>query len=158
MGEGASARTERELIALRGEIGRDVHTLVERLKEDADPRNLIRRQPAAVAGSLASLAGAAALGVLKRTRDSKRHGRILDLLLDRFGGRIDRMKGGARKEFRRQLAKELAAVERTGPKEAAYGAASAAVTALMTTLAQGFGRRLLGDETTDERETPPRRT
>ncbi|MBM4434376.1 MAG: hypothetical protein FJ028_04570 [Chloroflexi bacterium] len=122
------------------------------MKEDADPRNLIRRQPAAVAGSLASLAATAALGVLKRSRDSKRKGQILDALLDRFSGRIDRMRGDARKEFREQLAKELAAVERTGPKEAAYGAASAAIAALMTTLAQGFGRKLLGDDPADESE------
>jgi hypothetical protein len=60
------------------------------------------------------------------------------------------MKGSARKEFRKQLAKEIAAVEKTGPKEAAYGAASAAIAALMTTLAQGFGRRLLGDESVEQ--------
>lgn len=157
MGESASARTERDLIAVRGAIGDDIDALVARVKADADPRNLIRRQPAAVAGSLASLAGAAALGVLKRSRDSKRKGQILDLLLDRFSGRIDRMKGDARKEFRKQLAKELSAVERTGPKEAAYGAVSAAIAALMTTLAQGFGRKLLGDEASPEEPTASRR-
>jgi hypothetical protein len=152
VGESPSVRTERELIEARVAIGRDVDALLARVREDVDPRNLVRRQPVAVAGSLASLAGAAALGVMKRARESRRKGAIVDALLERFSGRIDKMKGSARKEFRKQLAKEIAAVEKTGPKEAAYGAASAAIAAFMTTLAQGFGRKLLGDEPVDEPE------
>lgn len=155
MGESASERTQRELVDLRAAIDRDVDALIARARDDVDPRNLIRRQPVAVLGSLASLASATALGVMKRTRDSKRKGQILDALLDRFSGRIDKMKGQARKDFRKQLAKELAAVEKTGPKEAAYGAVSAAIAALLTTMAQGFGRKILGDEPADA-EAPPR--
>lgn len=156
MGESPSARTERELIAVRGEIDRDVDALLARVRDDIDPRNLIRRQPAAVLGSLASLAGAAGLGIMKRSRDAKKKDHILDAVFDRFSGRIDKMKGNARKEFRKQLAKELAQVERTGPREAAYGAVSAAITALATALATSFGRRLLGDEPADEPETRAR--
>ncbi len=155
MGESASARTQRELADLRGAIERDVDALLARARSDVDPRNLVRRQPLAVAGSLASVAAAAALGLMRRARESKRKDRIVDALVDRFGGRIDKMKGRARKEFRKQLAKELAEVERTGPREAAYGAVTAAIAALATTVAQGFGRKLLGDETTpDEMRTP----
>lgn len=157
MGESTSARTQRELADLRGAIDRDVDALIARVRSDVDPRNLVRRQPLAVAGSLASVATAAALGIMRRARESKRAEGILDALIERFGPRIDRMKGNARKEFRKQLAKEIAAVEKTGAKEAAYGAVSAVIAAFMTTLAQGFGRRLLGDETTDEERATPSR-
>ena len=146
MGESASERTQRELVDLRAAIDRDVDALMARVRDDVDPRNLIRRQPVAVLGSLASLASAVGLGILRRTRESKHRSQIVDVLLERFGGRIDKMKGQARKEFRRQLTKELADVERTGPREAAYGAVSAAVAALLTTMAQGFGRKILDDE------------
>jgi hypothetical protein len=156
VGESPSARTERELTLLRATIGRDVDALVARVREDVDPRNLVRRQPLAVAGSLASLAGAVVVGFMRRARDARQKSVLLDAILDGFGGRIDRMKGSARREFRKQLAKEMAHVKKTGPKEAAYGAASAALAALMTTLAQGFGRRLLGDEPLDEREAQRR--
>jgi hypothetical protein len=154
VGESPSARTQRELADLRGAIDRDVDALIERARSDVDPRNLIRRQPLAVAGSLASLATATAVGLMRRTREAQRKDGIVDALLERFGGRIDKMKGGARKEFRKQLAKELAEVERTGPREAAYGAVSAAITALATTMAQNFGRKLLGDDA--EREARDR--
>ena len=147
MGESTSARTQRELADLRGAIDRDVDALVARVRSDVDPRNLVRRQPLAVAGSLASVAAAAALGIMRRARESKRTEGILDALIERFGPRIDKMKGKARKEFRKQLAKELAEVERTGPREAAYGAVSAAIAAVAATMAQGFGRKILGDDT-----------
>ena len=147
MGESTSARTQRELADLRGAIERDVDALLARARSDVDPRNLVRRQPLAVAGSLASVAAAAALGIMRRARESKRTEGILDALVERFGPRIDKMKGKARKEFRKQLAKELAEVERTGPREAAYGAVSAAIAAVATTMAQGFGRKILGDDT-----------
>jgi len=149
VGESASARTERELAGLRATIDRDVDALTARIREDVDPRNIVRRQPIAVAGSLISLATGTAVALMRRARESKRKGRIVDALLERFGGRIDKMKGKARKEFRKQLRKELAEVGGSGAKEAAYGAATAALTALATTMAQRFGRRLLGDERTE---------
>jgi len=153
VGESASERTQRELVDLRAAIDRDVDALLARVRSDVDPRNVIRRQPVAVAGSLVSVATAAGLGLMRRARASKKSERILEALIERFGGRIDKMKGSARKEFRQQLAKELKEVEKTGPKEAAYGAVSAAIAALATTVAQGFGRKLLGDETSREEPT-----
>lgn len=156
MGESASARTQRELAGLRGAIERDVDALVERAREDADPRNLVRRQPVAVVGSLMSVATAAALGIMRKARESKRKAQVLDVLVERFGGRIDKMRGKARAELRKQLQKEIARVERTGPREAAYGAISGAIAALATTMAQGLGKRLLGDERSDEEVQPGR--
>lgn len=154
MGESASARTERELADLRGAIERDVDALTGRLREDVDPRNLVRRQPLAVFGSLGSVATAAALALMRRSRDSRTAEKQVDVLVERFGGRIDKLTGKARKRFRSQLKKEMAEVEATGPREVAMGAASAALVSLATTMAQSFGKRLLGDESADE---PPRR-
>jgi hypothetical protein len=151
VGESASARTQRELADLRRAIDRDVDALLARARADLDPRNLIRRQPLAVLGSLVSLATAAGVGITRRAREAQRKDGVIDALLDRFGGRIDKMKGNARKEFRSQLRKELAEVERTGPREAAYSAVSGAVAALATTLAAGFAKRLLGDEREEPR-------
>ncbi len=151
MGESASARTQRELADLRAAIDRDVDALLARARKDVDPRNLLRRQPLAVGGSLVSVATGAAVALWRRARKQGKVEATLDVLLDRFGTRIDKMKGTARKEFRKQLRKELAEVERTGPKEAAYGAVAGAVTAMATTLATGFARRLLGDEREEPR-------
>ncbi len=146
MGESASARTQRELADLRGAIERDVDALKERAREDADPRNLVRRQPFAVVGSLASLATAAAVAVVRRARQARTVEKRTDVMIERLGGRIDKLKGRSRKEFRTQLRREMAEVERTGSREMAFGVVSGALTALATTLAVGFGRKLLGDE------------
>lgn len=146
MGESASARTERELADLRSTIDRDVDALIERVREDVDPRNLVRRQPLAVAGGLGSAILAAAVGIMTRSREKKQADATADALIERFGGRIDKLKGNARKTFRKQLQKEMSEVEATGPKEVAYGAISAALTALATTLVQRFSQQLLGDE------------
>lgn len=150
MGEVASARTERELADLRRAIERDVDLLKERAREDVDPRNLARRQPLAVVGSVGSVALAAVVGLARRTRRERTSETQADVLIERFGGRIDKLKGKARKRFRDQLKKEMREVEATGPKEIAVGAAAAALTALATTMAQSFGKKLLGDETADE--------
>jgi hypothetical protein len=153
MGESASARTQRELADLRAAIERDVDALSERVREDVDPRNLAARQPLAVIGGLASLATAAALTVVRKARASRRTGKQVDALIERFGGRIDKLKGGARKTFRKQLRKEMAEVEATGPREVALGVASGFLTTLAMTMARGFGRRLLGDEARTEEHT-----
>ncbi|MBI2773320.1 MAG: hypothetical protein HYX56_02360 [Chloroflexi bacterium] len=146
MGETASARTDRELGILRGAIERDVDALKERIREDMDPRNVLFRQPVAVLGSLGSLATAAAVALMRRGREKRAMDGQVDALVERFGGRIDKLKGDARKRFRKQLRKELAEVDATGPKAVVYGAASALLTALATTVAQTLGRRLLGDD------------
>lgn len=159
MGESASARTERELAELRSAIDRDVEALTGRVREDIDPRNLLRRQPLAVLGSAASVAVATAVGIVAKARARRRDQIELDVLVERVGGRIGRLKGRARDQFRKELRKELAKIERSGPKEALWGAVAAALTALAITFAQGFGRRLLWDEPMppDETEAHTRR-
>lgn len=158
MGESPSARTQRELADLRSAIDRDVDAVIARVREDIDPRNLLRRQPLAVLGSAGSVAVAAAVGILARTREKKRERVELDVIAERVGGRLGTLKGDARKRFRQELQKELAEVERTGPKEALWGVVAAALTAMATTLAQGFGQKLFGDERTETYETTRRRT
>lgn len=123
-----------------------------RAREDVDPRNLLRRQPLAVGGSLASIATAAAVALMRRARGQRGVEGTVDALVERFGGRIDKLRGKARKTFRKGLRKEMAEVGASGPKEVAWGVIAAALTALATTMAQGFGRRLLGDEQTSEGE------
>ncbi len=157
MGESASARTQRELADLRRAIERDVDEVKERAREDADPRNLVRRQPLAVLGGLGSVASAALLAIVRRSRGSRITEQRADVLIERFGGRIDQLKGKARKRFRDQLKKEMREVGGTGPKEVVWAAVAAALTALATTTARGFGKRLLGDETVaDEGSTRSR--
>lgn len=106
----------------------------------------MRRQPLAVLGSVGSIAIAAAAGIARRARASRKAEARLDEIVDRAGGRIDRLRGMARKQFRKQLRKEMAQVEATGPREVAVKAVSGALTALATTMAAGFARRLLRDE------------
>jgi hypothetical protein len=150
VGESASARTERELADLRSTIVRDVDELKDRVREDVDPRNLVRRQPLAVLGGLGSVATAAALGIVRRARESRMSEKQVDVLVERFGGRIDKLKGKARKTFRKQLQKEISEVDATGPREIALGVVSGALVSLATTMAQGFGKRLLGDERVED--------
>jgi hypothetical protein len=157
LGESPSARTQRELGDLRSAIDRDVDAVIARVREDIDPRNLVRRQPLAVLGSLGSVAAAAALGILTKQRDKEKERITLDVLTERVGGRLGKMKGDARKRFRKELQKELAEVEKTGPKAALWGAVAAALTALATDVAQRLGKRVLGDEQVETYETTGRR-
>jgi hypothetical protein len=120
--------------------------VLARVRSDVDPRHLVRRQPLAVLGSLASVATAAAVGISRRARESKKAEAQLEDIVDRIGGRIDRLRGKARKQFRKQLRKEMSEVEDTGPKDVAIEAVSGAITAIAATMAQGFAKRLLGDE------------
>lgn len=146
MGESPSARTQRELADLRATIDRDVDAVIARVREDIDPRNLIRRQPLAVLGSTASVAVAAGLGILTKRRHAEAERVTLDALAETVGGRLGKLKGDARKRFRKELQKELAEVEKTGPKEALWAAVAAALTALATDVAQRLGNRILADE------------
>ena len=151
MGESASARTQRELTELRGAIDRDVDALIARARSDVDPRNLVRRAPLAVVGSVGSLVTAAFLAITRRSRESKKADAQLDAMLERVGDRFDRLKGGARKQFRKRLQKELREVEGSRPRDAAIEAVSGVVTAMAATTAQGFIKRLLGDDRDEER-------
>ena len=149
MGETASARTERELAELRGQINADLDYLLARVRDDADPRNLVRRQPVAVFGTLGSLAAIVAVALASRVKSFRRSRteKELDQIVQRLGGRLDRLKGSARKRFRETLKKEIEEVE-TGPraKQMFWESATAALTAAATLFARRFVSRLTGDE------------
>jgi len=155
MGESPSARTERELADLRRTIDDDVDALVERAKSDLDPRNLVRRQPVAALGTLGSVAALAGVTVARKVRDARRRTPDSDIerIAERLGGRVDRLRGRARKRFRESLRREIADVqdEHRGPKEALWGAGMAAITAAATAVAQRFAGRLAGDDGEDGR-------
>lgn len=149
MGESPSARTERELADLRASLDLDLRELQTRVREDVDPRRLMRRQPVAVLGTLGSIA---ALGVVTtvrglRERRLRRADTDLDAVIARLGGRVDRLKGKARKRLRETLRKEIAEVEQ-GPKaqQALWNAATGALTAALTLVARRFASRMVGDE------------
>lgn len=149
MGESASARTERELAQLRSSLDRDLTALGDRVREDVDPRNLFRRQPVAVAGALGSLAVATAVSVVTKLRSAKRRPEHeIDRIIEGLGGRVDKLKGRARKRFREQLRKEVSKVDkpRRGAQEALWGVVAAAAAAAAATLARGFAARLTADE------------
>lgn len=149
MGETASARTERELAELRGQIDADLDTLLGRVRDDADPRHLVRRQPVAVFGTLGSLAAIVGIAFASRVKSFRRSRteKELDQIVQRVGGRLDRLKGRTRRRFRETLKKEIAEVE-TGPraKQMAWESATAALTAAATLLVRRFVSRLTGDQ------------
>jgi len=158
MGESPSARTERELAELRRTIDDDVDALIERAKSDVDPRNVVRRQPVAALGTLGSVAALAGVTVARKVRDARRKtpDSEIERIAERLGGRVDRLKGRARKRFRESLRKELADVQQEprGPKEALLGAGLAALTAAATALAQRFAGRLARDDSQDGQPRP----
>jgi hypothetical protein len=149
VGETASAGRERLLPALRGPSGADLDYLLVRVRDDADPRNLARRQPIAVFGTLGSLAAIVGVAFASRVKSFRRSRteKELDQVIERLGGRLDRLKGRARKRLRETLQKEIAEVE-TGPraKQMVWESATAALTAAATLLARRFASRLTGDE------------
>ncbi|HEY6204080.1 MAG TPA: hypothetical protein VI056_13700 [Candidatus Limnocylindria bacterium] len=149
MGESPSARTERELADLRASLDVDLSELRTRFREDVDPRNLVRRQPAAVFGTLGSMLAIGAVGIARgvRERRIRRSDTDLDAVIARLGGRADKLKGKARKRLRDALRSEIGEVEQ-GPKarQAIFQAVSTAVTAALTLVARRFASRLVGDE------------
>jgi hypothetical protein len=149
VGETASARTERELASLRREIDTDLDYLLARVREDADPRNLARRQPIAVFGTLGSLAAIVGIAFASRVKSFRRSRteKELDQVVQRLGGNLDRLKGRARKRLRETLKNEIEEVE-TGPraKQMVWESVAGALTAALTLLAQRFVSRLTGDD------------
>ena len=149
MGESPSARTERELAQLRNTIDADVRLLQERLREDVDPRRLVQRNPIAVFGGLASVL---AIGVVTTTRSlaerrRRRSDTDIDALIARLGGRVDKLRGRARKRLRSQLRKEIGEVEQAPkPKQMLWESVSAALTSALTLVAQRFASRLVADD------------
>jgi len=155
VGETASARTERELAELRGQIDADLDYLLARVRDDADPRNLARRQPIAVFGTLGSLAAVVGIAFASRVKSFRRSRteKELDQVVQRLGGRLDQLKGRARKRFRETLKKEIAEVEE-GPraKQMIWESATAALTAAATLFARRFVSRLTGDDDLSDSE------
>lgn len=149
MGEKPSARTERELADLRASIDVDLQELRTRLRDDVDPRQLARRQPVAVFGTLGSMVALGAVTIARgmRERRLRRSDTDLDAIIARLGGRVDKLKGGARKRLRETLRKEIGEVEE-GPRarKAIWTSVSAALTAALTLVARRFASRLVGDE------------
>jgi hypothetical protein len=149
MGESPSARTERELSALRSSIDSDIRLLQDRVKEDADPRRLLQRNPIAVVGALASVA---AIGIVTTVRGFAERGRRrddkdIDALIARLGGRVNKLRGRARKRLQKQLREEIGEIEqKPSALTIATNAISSAVTAGLTLLAQRFASRLVADE------------
>jgi hypothetical protein len=165
MGESASARTDRELSDLRRTIDSDIRLLKERIKEDADPRRLARRNPLAVFGALASVIAIGGVTTMRglSERSRRRSDTDVDALIARLGGRIDKLRGRARKRLREQLRKEIGEVEQPPkPKQMFYEAIAGALTSAFTLIAQRFASRLVGDEdlpteTIDTTARPSRR-
>ena len=149
MGESPSARTERELADLRASLDVDLSELRTRIREDVDPRNLVRRQPAAVFGTLGSMLAIGAVAITRgvRERRIRRSDTDVDAVIARLGGRVDKLTGKARKRLRETLRKEIGEVEQ-GPRaqQAIFQAVSTAVTAALTLVARRFASRLVGDE------------
>lgn len=149
MGESPSARTQRELEALRSSIDSDVQLLQDRLRQDVDPRRLAKRNPVAVFGGLASLM---AIGVVTTVRSlserkSRRSDTDIDALIARLGGRMNKLRGRARKRLRSQLRDEIGDVQQAPkPQQMLMQSISGALTAAFTLVAQRFASRLVGDE------------
>lgn len=163
MGESPSARTDRELSALRSTIDSDLRVLEEHLREDLDIRRLARRNPVAVFGTLGSVLAVGTVGTVRALaeRGRRRSDKDVDALIARLGGRVDKLRGRARKRFRSQLRKEMGEIEE-GPrtKQMAFDAAASALTAALTLVARRFASRLVADEElpTDTVDTTARRS
>jgi hypothetical protein len=165
LGESPSARTDRELGELRRAIDADLRALEERLRQDADPRRLVKRNPLAVFGALGTVL---AIGTVTTVRSLANRGRVrsdkdIDALIARLGGRVNKLRGSARKRLRTQLRKEIGEIDQ-GPKarQMVWESAAAAITAALTLVAQRFASRLVADdelppETIDTTARPTRR-
>jgi hypothetical protein len=150
MGESPSARTQRELAELRGSIDRDVDAVVARAKTDLDPSTLMQRRPRAVVGAVGSVGALAAAAIITRVRSARKRVPDTDIerIIENLGGRVDRLKGRARKRFREQLRAEISEVQK--PKrtlgEAVWGVGLAALTAGATELARRTAGRFAADD------------
>jgi hypothetical protein len=149
LGESPSARTERELADLRASLDVDLQELRTRLRDDVDPRNLVRRRPLPVFGTLGSVLAIGAIGIARgvRERRLRRGDKELDAVIARLGGRVDKLRGRARRRLRETLRKEIGDVEQ-GPKaqRMLWESAAGALTAALTLVARRFASRMVGDE------------
>ncbi|HEY3218831.1 MAG TPA: hypothetical protein VGK15_07070 [Candidatus Limnocylindria bacterium] len=149
MGESPSARTDRELGELRRAIDTDLRALEERLRQDADPRRLAKRNPLAVFGALCSVLAIGAVTTIRSLADRGRvrSDRDIDALIARLGGRVNKLRGPARKRLRKQLREEIGEIDQ-GPRarQMIWRSAAAAITAALTLVARRFASRLVADE------------
>jgi len=155
MGESPSQRTERELAELRTRIDADVTLLIERVREDLDPRALARRNPLAVFGTLGSvglLGAARVVAGMRAARSRRRSDSEIDRVLSKLGARAGRLKGRARKRLRERLRAEMDEAQKPNRiQEAAWRAGLSALAAGAAELARRFAGRVARDDSSDER-------
>jgi hypothetical protein len=139
--------------------------LEERVREDVDPRRLVKRNPLAVFGTLGSVLAIGTVTTVRSLaeRRRRRSDTDIDALIARLGGRVDKLRGRARKKLRETLRNELEEVEKKPrPQQVAYDAVAGALTSALTLVAQRFASRLVSDElphedqsTRDWKGSPP---
>lgn len=113
MGKGDAARTERELAELRGRIAREVALLKERARGDLDVRRLVARRPVPILGGAAAAATLLVASVARRIGEARRRRpmREIDLVIERLGGRVDKLKKKQRDRLRESIRKEIGEAE-----------------------------------------------
>jgi hypothetical protein len=163
VGESPSARTDRELGELRRTIDSDLRALEERVREDLDPRRLAKRNPLAVFGALASVLAIGGVTTIRSlaARSMVRNDKDIDGLIARLGGRVNKLRGRARKRLRSQLREEISEIQQDPKvKQMVWGSAATAITTALTLVARRFASRLVADEDlpTDAIDTTARPT
>jgi len=149
VGESPSARTDRELGELRRAIDSDLRALEERVREDLDPRRLAKRNPLAVFGALASVLAIGGVTTVRSlaTRSQVRNDKDIDALIARLGGRVNKLRGRARKRLRSQLREEISEIQQDPKaKQMVWEAAAAAITTALTLVTRRFASRLVADD------------
>jgi hypothetical protein len=123
--------------------------LEERIREDIDPRRLAKRNPLAVFGTLGSVLAIGSVTTVRSLaeRSRRRSDTDIDALIARLGGRVDKLRGRARKRLRETLRSEIDEVEaKPRPQQMVYDALGGALTAALTLVARRFASRLVADE------------
>jgi len=133
------------------------------LREDLDPRRLAKRNPLAVFGALASVLAIGGVTTVRSlaTRSQVRNDKDIDALIARLGGRVNKLRGRARKRLRSQLRDEISEIQQDPKaKQMVWEAAAAAITTALTLVARRFASRLVADEDlpTDAIDTTARPT
>lgn len=148
MGESESARTERDLRALRAQIDTDLELVRERVRDDLDVREMVRRRPVPLLGGAAAAAALAVAAIARRVAGARRRRPLseIDELIRRLGGRIDKLKRSQRERLREAIRKEIGEAEMgTKLERSAWLALTAGLTALATALAQSAARRFFSE-------------
>ena len=148
MGESDSARTERELRALRGQIDTDISLLKERVRDDLDVREFAQRRPIPVIGGAAAAATVAIGLAARRVAEARRRRPMseIDQVIHRLGGRVDRLKKKQRERLRDSIRKEIGEVEMGSKIErTVWEALTAGLVGLATALAQSSVRRFFAE-------------